>query len=167
MRSEKVNSEPSDSEQILLVDDHIGDVTWLVDFLEHHGYEVVQVTNEKDAREKLEEVEKGQATYVLAIIDIMVSIRDIMDLVDLDEKFYEESRETGIRLCAYAREELKIKPEVLPIVCISARSDHEEIQKPLRQLGIRLFSRVPQSREESIREYLKEKLPVKRGSSGG
>ncbi len=149
--------------RVLLVDDHIGDVTWLVDFLEDRGYNVDQVTNEEAARRKLEAVKAavkaGQETYVLAIIDIMVSIKDIMDLVNLDEKFFEESRETGIRLCAYAREELALEPDDLPIVCISARSDHEEIRKPLGQLGIRLFSRVPQSREESIREYLKERLP--------
>ena len=149
----------SSEARILLVDDHIGDVTWLVDFLEARGYEVDQVANEEAARHKLEAVKDGRESYALAIIDIMVSIKDIMDLVNLDEKFFEESRETGIRLCAYARKDLKLDAGDLLIVCISARSDHEEIQKSLLELGIRLFSRVPQTRDESIREYLKETLP--------
>ena len=37
----------SSSSEILLVDDHIGDISWLVDFLEAHGYVVDQVTNEE------------------------------------------------------------------------------------------------------------------------
>ncbi len=152
----------SSSNGILLVDDHIGDISWLVDLLEARGYEVDQVTNEDAARRRLEGVkeslEKGRATYVLAIVDIMVSTRDIMDLVKLTEEFYAESKDTGIRLCQYARDELKISAEHLPIVCISARADLENFKPQLDRLRISLFSRTPQTSGESIRDYLEENL---------
>ncbi len=150
--------------RILLVDDHIGDISWLVDLLEARGYEVEQVTNEEAARRVLEGVKErlaeGQtAGYGLAVVDIMVSIKDIMDLVDLDEKFYEQSKDTGVRLCRYARDELEISADDLPIVCISARADQEEFKPQLDQLGIPLFSRTPQNPEESIRSYIEDNPP--------
>ena len=145
--------------RVLLVDDHIGDITWLVDLLESRGYEVDNVTDEETARGRLEAVKEGRASYALAVIDIMVSIQDIRKLAALDEEFFRESKRTGIRLCELARRRLRLSESDLPIVCISARSDHEEIIKPLDELGVRVFSRVPQSREDSIRGYLEQKLP--------
>ncbi len=150
--------------RVLLVDDHIGDISWLVDLLEARGYVIDQVTNEEAARSVLEgakeRLDEGGATdYELAVIDIMVSIKDIMDLVDLDDNFYEQSKDTGVRLCRYARDELGISQEDLPIVCISARADQDEFKPQLDQLGIPLFSRTPQSPEESIRNYVEGNLP--------
>jgi CheY-like chemotaxis protein len=144
---------------VLLVDDHVGDITWLMDYLEFQGYEIAHVTNEEAARKKLEAVKARKTCYSLAIIDIMVSVKDIMDLVKVSDGLYEDSQRTGIRLCKYARRELGIPAEELPIVCISARADDEEFQEALGELGIKLFSRVPQTAEESLREYLKENLP--------
>ena len=153
----------SSNNRVLLVDDHVGDITWLIDFLEARGYEVDQVTNEMAARRKLkrikEDLAKNLRTYELAIIDIMVSTRDIMELVALTNDFYEKSKETGIRLCQYARDDLKISAKRLPIVCISARPDTDDFQPKLEELGIRLFSRTPQTAEESIRDYLERALP--------
>ncbi len=145
--------------KILVVDDRIGDITWLLDLVESLGYSVDQATNEESARRRIKLVAEHQVSYVLAIIDIMVSVKDIMDLVKLDRGFYEESRNTGIRLCRYAREELKISDETLPIVCISARSDDADIVQTLDELGICIFGRTPQGTGRSIREYLKERLP--------
>ena len=144
---------------VLLVDDHVDDISWLVDLLAFRGYGVHVEANEKDARRQLRAVKNGETAFCLAVIDIMVSIRDIMDLADLNEEFYKSSRETGVRLCQYAREELQISSEDLPIACISARSDHDHIQRLLKRLEIPLFSRVPQSREESLREFVKDTLP--------
>lgn len=150
--------------RILLVEDRIGDIKWLIEYLEKRGYEIDQVVNERAARLKLDELQKalteGKSPYCLAIVDIMVPIMDIMDLVDLEDDFYEDSATTGIRLCRYAREELKISEEELPIVCLSSRSEEEEIRKELREIGIvDVFSRVPQSGEENIRAYIGRKLP--------
>lgn len=144
--------------KVLLIDDHVGDISWLIDFLEARGYQVDQETNEVDARAKLESVKEGESAYNLAIIDIMVSIMDIMDLVDLDDDYFEKSRETGLRLCRYARKELGISEVQLPIVCISAATDREEIQKGLEELGVPLYSRVPQAPENSIRNFLEQHL---------
>ncbi len=146
---------------VLIVDDHIDDISWLVDLLQHRGYKVHVETNEKDARRQLEHVREGKVIFCLAIIDIMVSVSDISELANLDEKFYSSSRETGVRLCRYARQELGISSETLPIACISARADHEHIQQLLGDLTIPLFSRVPQSREESLREFVKSELPAR------
>lgn len=145
--------------KVLLVDDHIGDIRWLIDFLEWRGYEVDQITNEEAARRQLEAVKEGSSSYALAIIDIMVSIKDIMDLVEPNERFYEQSRDTGIRLCHYARKELGLSAERLPIVCISARDD-DEVKRSLEELDVPLFSRTPQAVEDSIREYITDALPA-------
>ena len=145
--------------QVLLVDDHLGDISWLIDLLEHRGYQVHTETNEKSAREQFKAVERGDVSFRLAVIDIMVSIRDITDLADLNEEFYKSSRESGVRLRIYARQELGLTAEELPIVCVSARADLEHTRRILQELGIPLFSRVPQSPEESLREFVKGKLP--------
>jgi CheY-like chemotaxis protein len=154
----------TEKRKILLIDDRIGDIRWLVDDLEYRGYEVDQVANERDAKLMLEEIRRnldaGQESYSLAIVDIMVPIMDIMDLVDLEDDFYEDSAKTGIRLCRYAREELRISEDELPIVCLSSRSDEEEIRRELEEIGIlKLFSRVPQSSKEDIRTYIGKNFP--------
>ncbi len=132
----------SGANKILLVDDSIGDITWVLDLVEDLGYSVDHATNEESARHKLGLVAKEKQSYVLAIIDIMVSVKDIMDLVKLDKRFYEESRDTGIRLCRYARKELEISHEDLPIVCMSARSDDTNVVQALDELGICIFGRT-------------------------
>jgi len=144
--------------EVLLVDDHAGDVRWMIEFLEERGYRVHEITNEEAARRQLEAVKKGDVSYALAIIDIMVAIKNIMDLLGSKEEFYEKSRDTGIRLCHYARKELGISAERLPIVCLSARDD-DKVRQLLDELEITLYSRTPQTSEDSIREYLKKKLP--------
>jgi len=148
------------STKVLIVDDHIGDITWLVDFLEDRGYTTDHDTNEMAARRRLEQIRNGDLEYAHAIVDIMVSIDDITELMELDEKFYRDSRDTGLRLCQYARKELKISKTVLPIVCLSAAADREEIRSGLKELNIELYSRAPQSKDEDIREYLIENLAV-------
>ncbi len=146
------------STKVLVVDDHIGDITWLVDFLRKRGYTTEHDTNEMAARRRLKQIKDGDLEYALAIIDIMVSIDVISELMELNETFYKDSKATGLRLCRYAREELRISKTVLPIVCLSAAADREEIRSGLDELGIELYSRVPQTKDEDIREYLIENL---------
>ena len=147
------------STDILLVDDRIGDIKWLISYLERRRYNVDHVTDEEAARAKLEAVAGGQMSYALAIIDIMVSVKDIMDLVELDEGFYEQSRDTGIRLCQYAREELGIGGEILPIVCISARDDYEQVKEKVTSFDeVQIFRRTTEEPEQSLRYYLDENL---------
>ena len=145
--------------RVFIVDDRIGDLTWLLDLISRRGYEVLLATNEQAARKRLEAVQKGEESYVLAIMDVMVATHDLVDLIALDEKFFEDSRDTGIRLCEFARQELGIPPEVLPIVCLTARED-EKVKAAMHQLDIPLFHRAPHSPEESIRGFIEERLPV-------
>lgn len=140
---------------VLIVDDNIGAISWLIEFLEWRGYNVDVVSNEEAARTKLEAVQEGKQAYELAIVDIMVSIKDIMDVPDFDDEFYEASMDTGLRLCRYAREGLGILEEQLPIVCISARYDDEDLRKNLEHIGISIYSRSG----GEIREFLKKSLP--------
>ncbi|MCP4545782.1 MAG: response regulator [bacterium] len=140
--------------EVLIVDDNPGDISWLIDLVEWRGYLIDQVGNERAARGKLEAVQERRAEYALAIVDIMVSIEDIMDIADFNDSFYEQSKDTGVRLCRYARQELGISAEKLPIVCISARDD-EGLKESLAELGIPLFGRS----DRAIRDFLKERLP--------
>ncbi|MCP4545533.1 MAG: response regulator [bacterium] len=143
--------------RVLVVEDQAGDIKWLFDIITFRGYEVDLATNEEAARKLLLAVKKGKKGYALAIFDVMVAIKDIMELVDVDDRFYKESRNTGVRLCEYARRELRISYEKLPIVCLSARDD-QELKRALANLGIKLFDRIPKSGSASIREYLEKNL---------
>lgn len=148
----------TDNNRIFLVEDNIGDTTWLIDLLESRGYVIDDESNEKSAKQRLDAIKKGDESYVLAIFDVMVATMDFMDLVDFDDTFVERSQNTGIRLCEYARKELRIAREELPIVCLSARDD-KELKDALKSLNIPLFSRTPQRPEEGLRAYIKKKLP--------
>ena len=144
--------------KVLLVDDHIGDIGWLIDLIESLGYKVDHVANEEDAKRRILAVKKEGVKYAMAIIDIMVSTQDIMNLVELDAKFFEKSMDTGVRLCRYAREELRLLDDQLHIVCITARNE-DDVRPALDELGIRLYSRISQNSDDSIRSYVKERLP--------
>jgi CheY-like chemotaxis protein len=147
------------NKRVLLIDDRVDDISWLVDDLSARGCEVHQVTNEKAARQKLHEVrealDEGEHPVRLAIVDIMIPVMDILELVDIDDDFFEDSAKSGVRLCRYARKELKITEEDLPILSLTARSDDMEIRKELNEIGIQgIFGRMKQNDEEGIREYL-------------
>lgn len=144
---------------VLIVDDQIGDIGWLIDLIQGRGYVVVLATNEAAARKQLLEVKQGKASHALAVVDVMVAVMDLMDLMSLDEKFFEDSRDTGIRLCRYARQDLGLSAEQLPIICITVRDD-QEVRTAMKELGIRLFNRAPYGQEDSIREYIETSLPA-------
>lgn len=144
--------------RLLMVDDHIGDLRWLTDVVIARGYDIAVSTNEEHARRRLAAVKEGSETYALAIIDVMMAVKDLLDLASLDEQFFEDSKDTGIRLCRYARQELGLSPEELPIACLTVRDD-EKVKQAMRELGIPLFNRAPHSPSESIRGFLEENLP--------
>ncbi len=145
--------------RILIVDDQPGDLLWLLDILRVRGYEYTLATNEKDARVELQSVKDGSASYALAIIDVGVATLPIEDLFlqDLDERFFEDSRDTGIRLCRYARRELGLSAKDLLMACLTVRDD-DDVKEAMKELGIPLFNRAPNTAEESIRLFLEEKL---------
>lgn len=145
-------------QKVLIVDDQPADITWLLDILESKGYAYEIASHEEKARELLQEVKRGEVHYALAIFDVMVAIRDMRSLVRLDPTLLKESTDTGVRLCYFARKELKISPKTLPIVCISARPDRDQFLSRLKKLKVPLFSRIPEGGERSIRDYIDEKL---------
>lgn len=144
--------------KVLVVEDQIGAMRPTLDFIESKGYSVILATNEEAAKRRLDEISEKKASYALAIFDVMVSVKDFMDVVDLDDNFYEASRDTGIRLCQYARRQLRIPADELPIVCLSGRDD-QELKDAMKSLDIPLFNRTPSTPEESLRNYIKEHLP--------
>ena len=145
--------------RVLVIDDQVGDIEWLLDRIRERGYEVVVATNERAARQRLDAVKKGDESYALAIVDVMVAIMDLTELVDLDEDFFVESRDTGIRLCQHARQELGISERDLPIVSLTVRDD-PEVRAAMEELGIPLVSREPGSGPaDLLDEYLDAHLP--------
>lgn len=148
------------SNHILIVDDQPGDLLWLLDLLHVKGYGHTLATNEKDARALLKSVKDGSESYALAIIDVGVATLPIEDLFSqgLDEKFFEDSRDTGIRLCRYARKDLAIPAKTLPLACLTVRDD-DDVKEAMKELEIPLFNRAPNTQEESIRSFLEERLP--------
>lgn len=144
---------------VLVIEDQIGDMVWLLDLIRSRGYEVDLATNEQEARSRLEEVSREADRYALVIIDVAVATRSLEALIDLDdETFFESSLNTGIRLGEYARD-LKIL-ERLPTACLTVRDD-EEVQGAMRRLHIPLFNKAPQTPSESIRGFLDRHLPAR------
>lgn len=158
------------SSKVLLVDDNIGDLGWLVDFLTHRGLEIDLALNEKQARTALEAVRDGRAQYRFAIFDIMVATVSIEDLIqeelnqeglsplrDRVDQVVENSLNTGVRLCEYARIGLGLGEERLPIFAISVRQD-KELAKALKRVGVKLYSRAPSHDRPDIRAHLERTL---------
>jgi len=118
----------------------------------------VFATNEEVASERLHAVKGRAESYVLAIVDVMIAIKDLSKLTSLNNEFFENSRETGIRLCRLARRELGISRGQLPIVCLTVRDD-EDVRNAMKELEIPLFNRAPGS-ADSIRGYVERHLPA-------
>ncbi len=144
--------------RVLIVDDETGDLHWLLVVIRLRGYDYEIAANEQEALRHLDAVKAGSETYVLAIIDVGVATRAIEDLIDLDDQVFEDSRDTGIRLCRYARQQLKLAPRDLPIACLTVRDD-EEVKQAMRELGIPLYNRAPVNAAESIRTFVEKHLP--------
>jgi CheY-like chemotaxis protein len=155
VRVESRRPHRSASRKVLLVDDQPGDILWLLHLLEERGLAIDLVTTEEAARKTLDAVASGEKIYELAILDIMVPTKDILELVDLDQDFYESSLDAGVRLCHHARQELGLTAEILPIVSISARNDEHLIRR-LEKFGVPLFSRRPRDTSESLRDFIVE-----------
>lgn len=145
--------------RILLIDDELRDLAWLVTWLKHRGYEVDVASNEQTARKALREVADGDREYAAAIVDVMLATHDIEDFREADEKFFEESTDTGIRLCRYAREELGLSEAKLPLACMSVRED-KELKMAIKAIGVPRYNRDPEADEgTSITDWLTRKLP--------
>jgi CheY-like chemotaxis protein len=144
---------------VLIVDDQVGDLVWLIDLIQNRGYEIVFATNEEAARERLGAIKIRDESYVLAIVDVMIAIKDLSKLTSLNKEFFESSRDTGIRLCRFARRELAISRGQLPIVCLTVRDD-EDVRNAMKELDIPLFNRAPGGADGSIRGYIERHLPA-------
>jgi CheY-like chemotaxis protein len=145
---------------VLVVDDEVGDLGWLLDIVESRGYGVRLATNEEEARARLLAVSQGLEAYVLAVVDVMMAIKDITSLAEteLDESFFDESRDTGIRVCRYARRDLGITTSTLPMVCLTVRDD-DQVKAAMAELEIPLFDRSPSTSSDEFRRVVESHLP--------
>jgi CheY-like chemotaxis protein len=145
--------------RVLIVDDQMGGLLWLLDLIQNRGYDVVIATNEEAARERLRAIKAATEEYAMAVIDVMVAVKDLTQIAALDDQFFEDSRNTGIRLCQLARHDLQIPAEQLPIACLTARED-DEVRNAMRELEIPLFHRAEYTSSDSIRSFVEEQLPA-------
>ncbi len=143
--------------RVLIVDDQMGDLLWLLDLIQNRGYDAVIATNEEAAQERFRAIKAGTETYALAVVDVMVAVKDLTRIVALNDQFFENSRNTGIRLCQLARNGLGITAEQLPIACLTARED-DEVRNVMRELDIPLFHRAEYSSSRSIRGFVEVTL---------
>jgi CheY-like chemotaxis protein len=148
---------PPTPRRVLIIEDQIGDLLWLLDLIRSRGYETVLVTNEDAARRRLEAVSRGEESYALAIVDVAVAIKDLADLIALDDQFFEDSQDTGIRLCRYARHELGLTPERFTLACLTVRDDLD-VRREMKALQVPLFNKAAQSPAESIRGFIEQQL---------
>jgi CheY-like chemotaxis protein len=147
----------SERPRVFIVDDQMGDLLWLLDLIQNRGYDAVIATNEEAAQERFRAIKAGTEAYALAVVDVMVAVKDLARIATLDKEFFEDSRNTGIRLCQLARNGLGITAEQLPIACLTARED-DEVRNVMRELDIPLFHRTDYSSSGSIRGFVEEKL---------
>ena len=142
------------SDTVLLIDDQIGDLMWLVDRIEDMGFHFACATNEREARTRLEAIARGEEVYVLAVVDVAMATHDFFSVQEVDQRFIESSKDSGIRLCRYAREELRISPEMLPIAVFTARTD-QKVKEAIGALdGVQLFVRHWAEGEGSLDHYI-------------
>ncbi len=145
--------------RVLIVDDQPYEIEWLVDHIGARGFEIDLATNKAAADDLIRRIPSGEKSYKWAIFDVMVAIKNLHDLAQLDDDFFEESRNAGIDLCRLAREELDISATDLPIVCLTVRED-DELKQALKELDIPLYSRAGLlDREDAIDKFLDEWLP--------
>lgn len=148
----------SSQNAVLIVDDQVEEILWLLKLLQDRGYGVIVAANEKDANHRLTAIHDGKENYAAAIFDVMVPLFSFEDIVSsqigLDDKFFEDSKDTGLRLCRRAKE-LGL---TLPIACLTVRKDAET--DALRdETGIPIYHRIPLDESESIMSFIDQHLP--------
>lgn len=147
----------SETPRVLLIEDQVGDIEWLVDLIKARGYEIDLATNRMAARQRLDAIKDGRASYALAIIDIMIATEDIERLTELNEESFGDAKRAGIDLCRYARETLRISASTLPIICLSVLQD-DATKNSLEELGIVLYPRSSPQRATPLRIFLASNL---------
>jgi CheY-like chemotaxis protein len=135
---------------VLIAEDTLRDIAHIIDYLRKCDCEVHIATNEKEARQRLDAIHRGDATYAVALFDVIMAQFGIMDVSAIDEAFLMASFDTGIRLCTYARHTLGISKSDLPIICYSVRQD-EFVAESLNKMDIPL---IPKDDWDSLRGIL-------------
>ncbi|MEZ4302779.1 MAG: hypothetical protein R3B70_48095 [Polyangiaceae bacterium] len=143
---------------VLLIDDDIDDLMWLVERIEAMGFGFVCATNEAEARDRILAISEGRERYCLAVIDVMMATHSIEHVGMVDEKFFKSSKESGVRLCHYARVELGISAAELPIAVYTARVDEQARQQIGAIPDVRHFFRDGAEGEGSLDHHVAEVL---------
>jgi len=163
----------SERPKVFIVDDQAGEIRSLIRRIKSRGYDVVLATNERDAEAGLLQVAADSRPYAAGIFDIMVAIVDLETLlemgedVDLAKEVFEPSTDTGIRLCRFVREKLRLRAAELPIAALSVRDD-AELKRALEELDVPLYERgVEDTSERSIMRFVERYLPQRDDTGNG
>lgn len=147
--------------KVLMIEDNIGDMRWLIPVLQRRGYGVTVVSSELDARVELERAASGEEQWALVVLDIQLATRGSRDFEKMTKAEIEAlppSKDSGIRLARYARQSLGLDERKLPIVCASIRPD-EALARAMAALGIPQLSRDDSDENTSLRHYVEHWLP--------
>jgi len=159
---------------VLVVDDQVEEINWLLDILIARGYEIVLVSDEDSAIFELGEVRAGRAQYDLAIVDVMVAAKSIEAIVDelaAAERGASEanrrgsSSDAGIRICQYARTVLGLGEAELPIQVLTVRQD-KAVMNAMKRLGIPISERLPKGTTRPVVESVFRLLGLKQPPAG-
>jgi CheY-like chemotaxis protein len=145
------------SKRVLIIDDGVEHVRDLRDIIRTCGGEPVVAINAAEGRAHLAAVAGGEESYALAIIDVMMAITSLEEVRKLEHAVNENAKRIGVTLCREAREQLRISPQTLEIVCFSIRDDADIVDE-LTALGIRYISKVTQRGWADLREHVKKAL---------
>ena len=139
--------------RVLLVDDEEYAGDWLIAFLGDLGFGLAHCFSETQARQHLQEVANGEASYALAIFDLMVPTHTFEEMLEWEGEL-EDSMTTGLRLCKHTRSDLGIDEATLPILAISSRSD-EGTREDFQSLGVPFLDRT---QTDAIRGHIQRVL---------
>lgn len=150
---------------VLLIEDQVGDLFWIIDLVQARGYQVEAARNEEDARMALAQVAANPGRYALVLIDVMMATIDINRVLrepNLDPKALEPSPEAGIRLAQYLREELRVTPQQVAVICCTAKHEDAKVRRIMEELDIPVYDRYARAQESSLRTWLKTNLADRR-----
>jgi hypothetical protein len=151
---------PIERKRVLLVDDEITDLEFLLSTIRNQGKEYDIARNEAEAFYFLNRMIDNDDLYLLAVINSVV-VKDLSELISMPElprSFFSNAKGTGIRLCRFVRDELRVPAERMPIaLTLKKRADEVE---GIDRLGVYQFKRKASKYDDPLSRFVVNTLEV-------
>jgi len=150
-------NEPTPRKRILIIDDAVEHIDQLSEVIWGYGGEPVVANNAAAGRCRLAAIAGGEERYALATIDVMMALKSLDDVTELEHAVNEDAKRIGVALCREARQQHHIRQEMLDIVCYSMRDDTDIIDE-LKELEIPYIPKVTSTGWSDLRHRVERAL---------